>query len=167
MTSSYRTPLQAISLFVLLDLLGASNPSIPSYFLPTHWAYKSMASLEKRMRDLDILESKPRAAFLPDSDKEVARFGRGMIGDDHVPFMRRGVDILHVIPTPFPVTLWHKMEDDGEHLDLPTCRDWSRIVTAFAMEWLELGPYMPAMAKAGRQVKSGTESISSSKRTEL
>ncbi len=57
--------------------------------------------------------------------------------------MARGVEILHIIPSPFPHHLWHKMEDDGEHLDLPTCRDWSKIVTAFAMEWLDLGKHMP------------------------
>lgn len=163
--STYKTPLQAISLFVLLDLLGASDPTIPSYFLPTHWAYRNMASLEKRMRDLSVLESSPKSAFLPDGEKGPAKFGRGYIGDDHVPFMKRGVEILHLIPSPFPRDLWHKMEDDGEHLDLPTCRDWSRIVTAFSMEWLEIGEYMPKMA-AVREERSGTES-DRSKRTEL
>ena len=162
--STYKTPLQAISLFVLLDLLGASDPTIPSYFLPTHWAYKSMASLEKRMRDLSILESAPKKPFLPEIDKKASSFGRGYIGDDHVPFMQRGVEILHLIPSPFPTDLWHKMEDDGEHLDLETCRDWSKIVTAFSMEWLELGGYMPkGTEKEGR---SGTGS-EKSKRTEL
>lgn len=164
--STYKTPLQAISLFVLLDLLGAADPTIPSYFLPTHWAYKNMASLEKRMRDLDILESKPESSFLPDVDKTPQRFTRPMIGDDHVPFMQRGVDILHLIPSPFPRGLWHKMEDDGEHLDLPTCRDWSKIVTAFAMEWLELGDLMPKGSAAGPGQRSGTQSHKS-KRTEL
>ena len=43
--SAYRSPLQSISLFVLLDLLGAKGPTIPSYFLPTHWAYRNMAML--------------------------------------------------------------------------------------------------------------------------
>ncbi|KFH40295.1 Glutaminyl-peptide cyclotransferase-like protein [Hapsidospora chrysogenum ATCC 11550] len=166
--STYKTPLQSISLFVLLDLLGAADPTVPSYFLPTHWAYRNMASLEKRMRDLDILESKPKEAFMPDSAKTADRFGRGYIGDDHVPFMQRGVEILHLIPSPFPVDLWHKMEDDGEHLDLPTCRDWSKIVTAFTMEWLELGQYMPEVKGAVRQdVKGSGTGIHKNKRTEL
>ena len=151
---------------MLLDLLGNDNPTIPSYFLPTHWAYKNMASLEKRMRDLDILESKPKEAFLPDWEKRPSVFGRGAIGDDHVPFMQRGVDILHLIPSPFPSHLWHKIEDDGEHLDLPTCRDWSKIVTAFAMEWLELGEFMPKKATLEEAKRSGTEGHKS-KRTEL
>lgn len=163
--STYKTPLQSISLFVLLDLLGNSNPTIPSYFLPTHWAYKNMASLEKRMRDLDILESKPKKPFLPDSDKQPAKFFRAHVGDDHVPFMERGVDILHLIPSPFPIHLWHRMEDDGEHLDLATCRDWAKIVTAFAVEWMEVSEQMPKRVTSAQ--KRTATGHNNGKRTEL
>ncbi|KAI6778301.1 Glutaminyl-peptide cyclotransferase-like protein [Emericellopsis cladophorae] len=141
--SLYRSPLQAIDIFVLLDLLGAPSPSVPSYYLPTHWAYQKMAALERRMRALSLLESSPRRPFLPDSKRDATSFARGfLIEDDHMPFMRRGVDVLHVMPNMYP-RVWHTMEDNGEHLDLDTCRDWSRIVTAFAMEWLGLGEYLP------------------------
>ncbi|KAG6004616.1 hypothetical protein E4U21_000892 [Claviceps maximensis] len=141
-TSLHRTPLDSISLFVLLDLLGTSRPNVPSYFLPTHWTYQNMAAIEKRMRDLNLLETKPKSPFLPDSNKKASAFHHGGIEDDHIPFMMRGVDILHLIPSPFP-GVWHKMTDDGDHLDLPTVRDWARIVTAFAAEWLDLGDYLP------------------------
>jgi len=164
--STYKTPLQSISLFVLLDLLGNDGPTIPSYFLPTHWAYRNMASLEKRMRDLEILESKPATPFLPDSEKKPSRFNRAYIGDDHVPFMQRGVEVLHLIPSPFPTHLWHTMDDDGEHLDLPTCRDWSKIVTAFAIEWMECSEFMPKQTTQ-KQARSGTDSGYGSQRTEL
>ncbi|KAI0186690.1 glutaminyl-peptide cyclotransferase [Xylaria flabelliformis] len=135
--SFYKNPLDQISMFVLLDLLGAPNPSVRSPFLPTHWAYRAMANIEQRMRQLNLLESTPDGPFLPDAEKMISRFGRGMVEDDHIPFMRRGVPILHVIATPFP-TVWHTMDDDGAHLDMPTVRDWARIVTAFALEWLDM-----------------------------
>lgn len=135
--SFYKNPLDQISMFVLLDLLGAPNPTVPSPFLPTHWAYRAMAKIEQRMRDLGLLESKPDGPFLPDAEKEASKFGRGMIEDDHVPFMHRGVPILHLIATPFP-DVWHTMNDDGAHLDMPTVRDWARIMTAFALEWLDM-----------------------------
>lgn len=135
--STYQTPLDQISLFVLLDLLGSANPSVPSYFRTTHWAYQNMATIEKRMRDLGLLESTPNGPFLPDGDVDAKTLGTTYIGDDHEPFMRRGVPILHVIPAPFP-EVWHTMDDDGDHLDMPTVQDWSKIVTAFAMEWLDL-----------------------------
>lgn len=162
--STFQNPLQSISLFVLLDLLGSDNPTVPSYFLTTHWAYKNLALIEKRMRDLGALEAKPRKPFLPDSEKQSNRFGRGSIEDDHIPFMRKGVDILHLITSPFP-DVWHHIEDDGEHLDLPTVRDWAKIVTAFAVEWMEVKDEMPRRV-VKREGNSGTEGHSSM-RTEL
>ncbi|GAO13672.1 uncharacterized protein UV8b_01699 [Ustilaginoidea virens] len=168
--STYKTPLDAISLFVLLDLLGSPNPRVPSYFLPTHWTYQSMAAIEKRMRELALLESKPSQPFLGDSNKDARSFYGGGIEDDHIPFMRRGVDILHIIPSPFPAGIWHQMADDGAHLDLPTTRDWAKIVTAFTAEWLGLGKHLPARATAGATAGAtggSTTESTLSKRTEL
>ncbi|KAK8851938.1 glutaminyl-peptide cyclotransferase [Apiospora arundinis] len=139
--STYRTPLQAISLFVLLDLLGAVDPHIPSYFAPTHWSYQAMAKIEARMRKLGLLRSKVQTPFLPQSEKRPQQFSRGYVEDDHIPFMERGVPILHVIPTPFPPQ-WHTMDDDGAHLDPNTVDDWAKIVSAFAAEWMEVGEYL-------------------------
>ncbi|KAF6790671.1 glutaminyl-peptide cyclotransferase (peptidase family M28) [Colletotrichum sojae] len=140
--SHYKNPLEQISIFVLLDLLGSANPRVPSYFQTTHWAYKNMATIEKRMRDLGVLETKPDIPFLNEPDKDASRFGMSGIGDDHVPFMAKGVNILHIIPSPFPA-VWHRPEDDGEHLNMPTVRDWTRIVTAFTMEWLDMMEIFP------------------------
>ena len=89
------------------------------------------------MRGLGLLSSTPRQPFLPDGGKLPTQFTRGYVQDDHIPFMARGVPILHVIPTPFP-PVWHTMEDDGEHLDPATVDDWAKIVTAFVVEWMEL-----------------------------
>ncbi|KAL8414530.1 hypothetical protein RB594_005676 [Gaeumannomyces avenae] len=144
--SQYKNPLEQISVFVLLDLLGTANPEVPSYFQTTHWAYAKMAKIEERMRGLKLLESKPNGPFFPDKDK--THFFPAGVGDDHMPFMMRGVDILHLIPSPFPM-VWHTMNDDGDHLDLATVRDWTRITTAFALEWLDMMEVWPAEGKAG------------------
>lgn len=141
-TAGYTNPLDQISIFVLLDLLGASNPRVPSYFTTTHWAYQNLAKVEKRMRDLGLLESTPRGPFLPDAEMAAKDLPMRGIGDDHQPFMFRGVDILHLITSPFP-EVWHTMNDDGEHLDMPTVRDWTKIVTAFALEWLDMMELRP------------------------
>ncbi|KKP00292.1 hypothetical protein THAR02_07613 [Trichoderma harzianum] len=161
--STFRTPLHSISLFVLLDLLGSPNPRVPSYFLTTHWAYNNMAVLEKRMRDLGLLESNPSSPFLPDAQKRADQFGYGGIEDDHIPFLRRGVDILHLIPTPFP-DVWHTMADDGEHLDMPTVSDWTKLVMAFTAEWLDLSGHFPKAASKEKRSETTTET---SKKTEL
>ncbi|KAG9504005.1 hypothetical protein J7337_003966 [Fusarium musae] len=161
-----RTPLDSISLFVLLDLLGSADPTIPSYFLTTHWAYRAMAGLEKRMRQLNVLETKPRFPFLPDGNKTANRFTRSYIDDDHRPFMQRGVDILHIIPSPFP-DVWHEITDDGEHLDLPTVRDWARITTAFVVDWMGIQDFMPKLAGTKAKRNGAAATTTSSRRTEL
>lgn len=136
--SAFSTQLESISLFVLLDLLGAPDPRVPSFFEKTHWAYQHLAAIEERLRGLGVMETeKKTGAFLPDSGKRSYQFTKGYVLDDHVPFMERGVDILHIIPTPFPA-VWHTMDDDAAHLDIPTVRDWARIITAFVAEWMEL-----------------------------
>ncbi|KAF2000299.1 hypothetical protein P154DRAFT_205552 [Amniculicola lignicola CBS 123094] len=159
--STYRTPLDSISLFVLLDLLGSKGSKIPSYFKTTHWAYKHLGAIETRLRKLGEFKSspnypvkvakrknkKPRGEprFLTDADKPEDKiyFMGGAIEDDHLPFMARGVEILHMIPSSFP-DVWHNLNDDGEHLDMDTVEDWTRLVTAFAAEWMELEGFFEA-----------------------
>ncbi|CAF9932427.1 hypothetical protein IMSHALPRED_008889 [Imshaugia aleurites] len=153
--STYHNALSTIHLFVLLDLLGSRNPKVPSYFKVTHWAYKKMADLEKRLRDHSLFGSSGFPWFY-DLDKSNDRWMGGMIGDDHVPFMARGVDVLHLIPSPFP-PVWHKMSDDGEHLDTDTTEDWAVLVTAFAAEWMDLGDYIGV--KSDRKRASGDDQV--------
>lgn len=162
--SNYQNPLDSITLFLLLDLLGHDNPSIPSYFETTHWAYKNLATIESRLRTLGISQAKVNRNFLPDS-KRTAFSGGGGVQDDHIPFMARGVEILHMIPTPFPMDVWHQIEDDGEHLDIPTVEDWAKMVTAFVGEWMDLEGHFPTKPQA--QAIKGKRDISFDKKTEL
>ena len=129
---------------------------IPSYFKTTHWAYKRMANLERRLRNLGIMKTgkRPRSKqFLPEADKVSAQFGWGGIQDDHIPFLKRGVEVLHLIPVPFP-NVWHTMDDDGEHLDMDTVNDWATLTTAFAAEWLELEGYFDTEGDTSRDLKT-------------
>ena len=77
------------------------------------------------------------------------------IEDDHVPFLTRGVNVLHVIASPFP-RVWHTLavsfyspciffcltytptQDDASALDLPTIKRWSLIFRIFTAEYLGL-----------------------------
>lgn len=151
--STYKTPLDSIDLFVLLDLLGSRGPTVPSFYKTTHWAYKHMAAAERRLRDLGLFKSSPNhptkvakrknknkraeTYFLTEAAKENEAFYGGYIEDDHLPFLARGVEVLHIIPSPFP-HVWHDITDDGEHLDMDTVEDWAKLVTAFTAEWMEL-----------------------------
>lgn len=155
-TSTYKSSLSAISLFVLLDLLGAKDPNMPSFYKTTHWAYENMASLETRLRKLGQFKGSPppkrqqnqeEGSWLSEASKTSDQFGYSGIEDDHIPFKARGVDILHMIPSPFP-SVWHEISDDAEHLDIDTVEDWGTLITAFAAEWLELEGYFETKKRA-------------------
>lgn len=162
--STYKTAINSISLFVLLDLLGAANPNIPSYFETTHWAYKGLSNVETRLRSLELLQSTPSQNFLPDDNKIGTSFSRQFtVQDDHLPFMARGVEVLHVIPAPFPA-VWHTINDDGEHLDTATVADWGQIVTAFVGEWMDLEGFFPPKADAEAKARQRRDDSS---KTEL
>ena len=169
--STYSTPLASIDLFVLLDLLGSADPRVPSYFKTTHWAYKHMAKAERRLRSLGGFKSSPNHSskrssneakrkepmFLYEAGKtDTDRWIGGYIEDDHIPFMARGVEILHIITTPFP-RVWHTIDDDGEHLDIDTVEDWAMLTTAFAAEWLELEGYFGEQPKSSHRRRWGGE----------
>ena len=137
--STYKTMLNSIELFVLLDLLGSGESlPIPSWMQNTHWSYQHMAEMESRLRKLDLFKSDSKQTWLPEKDKKNdATFNQNIMQDDHIPFVARGVPTLHLIPSRFP-TQWHKIGDNAEYLDIPTVEDWSLLTAAFAAEYLEL-----------------------------
>ncbi|KAG0124287.1 peptidase family M28-domain-containing protein [Tuber indicum] len=142
--SQRKNHISSIDLFLLLDLLGSKSPTIPSYFPTTHWAYTHMAALESRLRRQNHFlshETSPNPWFF--EPKKGKRFNSMMIQDDHIPFLARGVEVLHVIPSPFP-RVWHVLEDDGKHLDMPTVKDWARLTAAFLAGWLGLEGFVEA-----------------------
>ena len=168
--STYKSSLSAISLFVLLDLLGAKDPNIPSFYQTTHWAYENMAKLESRLRKLKQFKGSPppknhlhqrEALWFSEASKKLEHFTPSGIEDDHIPFKARGVDILHIIPSPFP-SVWHTLEDNAENLDGDTVEDWSTLVTAFAAEWLDLEGYFDTKKPEERAAEADD-----SRRTEL
>lgn len=158
--SAFKTPLTSISLFVLLDLLGSKNPAVQSYYQTTHWAYQKIATIEKRLRDLKQFRSSSSDPWFIDGEKDDNQMKKySGIQDDHVPFLIRGVEILHLVDAApfkgFP-KVWHTMDDDGAHLDLDTVEDWSMLTAAFAAEWMELDGYLhePASGKRDNEKRA-------------
>nr|XP_044615081.1 glutaminyl-peptide cyclotransferase-like protein isoform X2 [Equus asinus] len=126
------TRIHAIELFMLLDLLGAPNPTFYSHFPRTARWFHRLRSIEKRLHHLNLLQSHPH---------EVMYFQPGepfsSVEDDHVPFLRRGVPVLHLISTPFP-SVWHTPDDSEANLHPPTVHNLSRILAVFLAEYLGL-----------------------------
>lgn len=105
------TELSTIEHIILLDLLGAPNPTIRSYFIDTAWLFDAMISAETRLKDVGALDEAEttnfRSFFLPRTGPG-NQYNYGYIGDDHVPFLQKGVNILHIIAYPFP-RVWHTL----------------------------------------------------------
>ncbi|KAG2133764.1 hypothetical protein DEU56DRAFT_416275 [Suillus clintonianus] len=137
------TELSTVEHIILLDLLGAPNPTIRSYFIDTAWLFDAMISAETRLKDAGALDAAETSAnfrsfFLPRTGSG-NEYSYGYIGDDHVPFLKKGVNILHVIAYPFP-RIWHTLGDDASALDVLTMRRWNMILRVFMSEYLNLRP---------------------------
>ncbi|XP_013002359.1 glutaminyl-peptide cyclotransferase-like protein isoform X3 [Cavia porcellus] len=126
------TRIQAIELFMLLDLLGAPSPTFYSHFPHTVRWFHRLRSIEKRLHRLNLLQDHPLEVmyFQPGEPP-------GSVEDDHIPFLRRGVPVLHLIATPFP-SVWHTPGDTEANLHPPTVHNLSRILAVFLAEYLGL-----------------------------
>ncbi|KAF9173598.1 hypothetical protein BGX21_004112 [Mortierella sp. AD011] len=149
--------LEGIELFVLLDLLGAEGPQVPSYFGATHWAHRHAMSIEQRLWDArlhgtQVLEKRKEGRDDHEADEDdmddlgsdeplkgflTAGAPYGGIDDDHRPFMEKGVPILHVIPIPFP-HVWHKLSDNADVIAPEVAEGWANIFRTFTVEYLHL-----------------------------
>ncbi|XP_073339455.1 glutaminyl-peptide cyclotransferase [Pagrus major] len=126
--------LHGIDLFVLMDLLGAPSPRFGNQFPSTkHWLSR-LLSIEKRLHSMNQLVNHPNSVeyFWPDVPV-------GHIQDDHVPFLNRGVRILHLIPSPFP-SVWHTFDDNEQNLDRSTIQNLNKILQVFVLEYLNARP---------------------------
>ncbi|KAJ7632958.1 glutaminyl-peptide cyclotransferase-like protein [Roridomyces roridus] len=139
------TEISGIEHFILLDLLGSENPLIRSYNLDTAWLFDALVSVEQRLGESgafaygdeqSMIAGKWSSFFYKRTAVDV---NLGGIGDDHVPFLRKGVDVLHLITSPFP-SVWHSVRDDASALHMPTVRRWNIMLRVFFSEYLNLRP---------------------------
>lgn len=144
---SEETEISSIEHLILLDLLGAPDPLIRSYYTDTAWMFDALVAIEKRLGDSGAFEYGEDKSMASGSWRSwfMQRSRLGMfshIGDDHVPFLKKGVSVLHIISEPFP-RVWHTLKDDASALDLPTMRRWSLLLRVFLSEYLHLKPNVP------------------------
>ncbi|XP_028321144.1 glutaminyl-peptide cyclotransferase-like a [Gouania willdenowi] len=131
-SSSHTTELQAVDLFVLLDLLGAADPMIANHFDNTARWFDRLIAAEKRLHRQGLLVSHPSEQTYFRKDVYL-----GPVQDDHVPFLHRGVPVLHIITTPFP-HFWHTLDDTEENMHRPTVENLTKIMAVFLSEYLGL-----------------------------
>ncbi|KAI9537557.1 hypothetical protein NQZ68_023802 [Dissostichus eleginoides] len=130
--------LHGMDLLVLLDLIGGPSPSFGNQFPSTsHWLSR-LQSIEKRLHSMNQLVDHPDSVqyFWPNIPV-------GHVQDDHIPFLNRGVRILHLIPSPFP-SVWHTFDDNEQNLDRATIQNLNKIIQVFVLEYLNARPAVPS-----------------------
>ena len=131
------TELSGVEHLILLDLLGAPQPSIRSYFPDTAWLFNAMVSAERRLGESGAFTYGDKKDMAPGQWKSYffrhqIHLGWGSIGDDHTPFLERGVSILHIIPEPFP-SVWHKLT-----VGLSSCDLRARVSADYTSRMMQL-----------------------------
>ncbi|XP_005190685.2 glutaminyl-peptide cyclotransferase isoform X1 [Musca domestica] len=131
--------LPKLDLLVLLDLLGMPDPKFYSFFSNTESWYSRLLNIEDRLADTGLMEryvssgvsrpQDPNRYFQPNALRS------SFIEDDHIPFLRRNVPVLHIIPVPFP-TVWHTPDDNETIIDYSTTENLARIIRLFTLEYL-------------------------------
>ncbi|XP_061734140.1 glutaminyl-peptide cyclotransferase-like a isoform X2 [Nerophis ophidion] len=119
-------------LFVLLDLLGGPDPLIVNHFDNTARWFDRLIAAERRLHRQGLLASHPLEQTYFRKD-----IFFGAVQDDHIPFLHRGVPVLHVIATPFP-KFWHTLDDTEENMHRPTVENLTKIMAVFLAEYLGL-----------------------------
>jgi len=120
-----------IDVFMLLDLLGTPSPRISN--VVGHGANNLFAQLpliESELKRMNCINSGVPTIF-------DARLTYNAVEDDHVPFMQRGVPVLHLISVPFP-QVWHTPHDNANALHYDTITTLASIVRIFVAKYLGL-----------------------------
>ena len=117
-----------IDMFVLLDLLGSGDMTISKQERSTGRWFDRLVTIEANLRKENIIKG---------SSIFKNRSANGGIEDDHIPFKRRGVPILHLISSPFPA-VWHTMGDNRKSLNFEKIANFNKILRVFVAEYLQI-----------------------------
>ncbi|KAJ1664859.1 hypothetical protein EV178_003739 [Coemansia sp. RSA 1646] len=121
--------LERIDVMVLLDLIGAPNNAFVPLQAPTAELFMELSSLEHRLYDAGYISR----TYMNISHPIAAEY----IEDDHIPFIKRNIPVLHLISRPFPM-VWHKLADNASALDSTVIADMSLILRSFVASYLRL-----------------------------
>uniref|UniRef100_A0A182R960 Glutaminyl-peptide cyclotransferase n=1 Tax=Anopheles funestus TaxID=62324 RepID=A0A182R960_ANOFN len=132
-----------VQLLVLLDLIGSEEPKFYNFFPNTRNYHRRLSKIENSLRQSKLLVKDPKSGtmFL-----DQTLYNR--IEDDHLPFLKRNIPVLHLIPVPFPKH-WHKPEDNEANLSRPTIKNINAILRIFMLEHLTF-----CNSKYGRSVQT-------------
>lgn len=114
-----------------MDLIGSTNARFICTFQNTCGLNKRLRLIENNLQKTSSLrkvQNGPASIFL-------SQYRASGVEDDHVPFLKRDVPVLHLIPTSFP-TVWHTPYDDGQRLNQQAILNFSKVMRVFIVEYL-------------------------------
>ncbi|XP_070578532.1 glutaminyl-peptide cyclotransferase-like isoform X2 [Ptychodera flava] len=124
--------LDAIDVLVLLDLIGHKTATFMNHYSKTAIHFQRMQNIESRLKNGQLLSTTQNHKYFQGKSASA-----GIIMDDQVPFVEKGVPALHLISTPFP-SVWHKYDDNRDAIDFTAVEDLSKILRVFVAEYLAL-----------------------------
>jgi glutaminyl-peptide cyclotransferase len=125
-------------MLILLDLLGTSGITLISYSDETSYWHNTLVKIEQQLKASGHWRrSGLGTGYSQKSTIFQARSQYGGIADDHIPFLKRGVDILHLIANPFPKE-WHTPFDNEDSLDFITIDNLNKVFRIFVAKYLHL-----------------------------
>ncbi|XP_043271682.1 glutaminyl-peptide cyclotransferase [Venturia canescens] len=140
--SSYRldpkmSDLDRIDILVLLDLLGSSNPMFYNYFKNTTRWYFQLVKAERALARMHKFQNYTYGLPEPEYFKAYPEHVSYAVEDDHIPFLRKNVPIIHLIPYGFP-SFWHTPDDNRSIVDMQTTENLNKILRVFVASYLHL-----------------------------
>lgn len=124
--------LDRIELFILLDLIGAPRPRFYDWFTASSPQWKDMSFTLRHLKRLGVLhDNDPSTTFFGTNP------GYSIVEDDHLPFLRAHVPVLHLIAMPFPSS-WHTVQDNLDSLDAATNEDVLKLLRCYVTAILNL-----------------------------
>ncbi|XP_029643023.1 glutaminyl-peptide cyclotransferase isoform X1 [Octopus sinensis] len=133
-----RNKLYSITHFILLDLIGSSNIVFHNYFpQETDRLFQNLVKIEHLLLRRNLQYRDHYNMYKSMFSTELLQFPLYGIQDDHVPFAKKGVKILHLIPYPFP-SIWHQPGDIERNLDKRSIANFKNVLTVFVAHYLKL-----------------------------
>ena len=122
-------------MFTLLDLLGAQSPTFrQTADSGSDECYRRLMGIEMDLRENNQPKNAPcydnKFEFNAGDKKYFTSYLMGTVSDDHLPFLKQKVPVLHLIPVPFP-KVWHTMQDNEQSLHHPTIENILSILIQF------------------------------------
>ncbi|KAJ3046127.1 hypothetical protein HDV00_003877 [Rhizophlyctis rosea] len=140
--TSYTNLLSTIDVLVLLDLLGTPDTSIFNTQKSTTWMWDRLYDIQSRLLKAGLMTQNLQSVMASRNGHGYvisSQLNGGAVEDDHIPFLQRGVPILHAIAQPFP-QVWHTEADNADAISPETVQDLALIFRVLVAEYLGLTP---------------------------